>query len=301
MVHYGYQDNDTPFGSINPPNPVNSPESWDGDPNEPLIQRLEFTDTGSAPNAGQVYDCVNPLGEPTNCDYVLDDGGLIPYAYNDHLTLSDYGLDYTTLVKRIFAESYGTWEWNGSQYTKTAQGWEPPTQICQGNDYRDNCTDLECICPSNDTGVPVDPCDWCAIVPEVSNIRANGIVTPLTVYGDSFVNLTFNTNIDSQQLPLVAYHIDWGDGDITSITSVKMRDRPNPENPHSLYHLYSYWNLVYLYNSGAGNINCSTPGICTVRPSVRIKDNWDWCNDGLSPNDCNHWEALANPITVVQN
>ena len=208
----------------------------------------------------------------------------------------------------------------GSGYYLTNLDWEPPQELCVGDTYRPNtCTDYDCICGDSDilapNIAPNNECDWCAITPKITNIEVNGKTAGEIIVGDSFVNFTFNSNVDSQQLPLIAYYVDWGDDEITSVTGIKMRDRPNEENPHSLYHLYSYWDLVYKNNTGGTSINCFSAAIdyCEVTPRVKIRDNWDWCNKSSDPNDCDNpvnWEeygssavpaSMTATIRVYQN
>ena len=149
--------------------------------------------------------------------------------------------------------------------------------------------------------------------------------------------------MDAQQLPLVMYAIDWGDNENSIVTGVEMRDRPNPDNPHSFYHLYSYWDLkaknavdqtlqhklntVYCGNAGSNiAINNYAPvgmqtqtmsitpasDYCAVRPSVKIRDNWGWCNAGsetlggpvVNPtgiDDCNQWAEFSGWVIVTED
>ena len=81
-----------------------------------------------------------------------------------------------------------------------------------------------------------------------------------------------------------------------------MRDRPNPDTPHSLYHLYSYWDLKAKASSGVAGIDCSTAGECRVRPKVQIKDNWSWCNKGTAINVCGagQWDNFGGLVVVKE-
>lgn len=202
------------------------------------------------------------------------------------------------LIKRLFAQSYGTWQWDGSHYVSVAgQDWSVPVTLCNG------------------TGVaprPAYPNDFCGILPIISNIKVNSQSSDTILNNNQFINLTFNSDVDSQQLPLVMYGVDWGDNEYTVVTGVEMRDRPNADNPHSLYHLYSYWDLkakravdqtlsggqnsVYCGNAGGDAINYSgadsgydcpvTSACCIVKPSAKIKDNWGWCDNGVAGAPC---------------
>jgi len=165
----------------------------------------------------------------------------------------------------------------------------------------------------------------------------NGTTDNVLVAGNGFTNLTFNSDVDSQQEPMVMYAIDWGDNETTAVAGVEMRDRPNADNPHSLYHLYNYWDLkaknsvdqtmddkentVYCGNSGeevcdydglntAGDL-CGTDAgtgyecsgdsdCCVVRPGIVIKDNWGWCSNGAAIDDCGNWEYFVGWIEVAE-
>lgn len=142
--------------------------------------------------------------------------------------------------------------------------------------------------------------DYCAITPIISNIRVNNQSAGDLVLANSseIVNLTFNTQVDSQQLPLTMYSIDWGDGETSIVTNVQMRDRPNPDDPHSLYHLYSFWDLRAQEAAGTPGIDCSDPNECRVRPRIIIKDNWGWCNNAVNYADCDNWQYYPGEIVV---
>lgn len=202
-------------------------------------------------------------------------------------------------VKRIFAQSYGIWKWNETKrtYEKDNSGslsWGPPNNICGNNDS-----------PSR----PEYPNDLCAIPPRVENILANQSIGIITIAKSGFVNLTFNSVVDSQQLPLVMYAIDWGDGGQSVISGVEMKDRPG-ERVHSFYHLYNYWDLQGK-DDDEDSITCGTDDqqrdYCTVVPKVKLKDNWDWCNgpennatELSGRNDCDNWVNFEGSIRVYK-
>jgi len=162
-------------------------------------------------------------------------------------------------VQQLFAKSYGEWQWNpvSSRYEKTNGGdWGPPNAICLTE-------------PRNEG-------EYCYISPKVSNLKSDkGAINNI-----GYINLTFNSKADSQQLPLVMYSVNWGDGENTTVTGVEMRDRPNEANPHSLYHLYNYWDLrkkFAMANKPAG-LDCLTDSdgtYCKVKITAKVKDNWD--------------------------
>jgi hypothetical protein len=149
---------------------------------------------------------------------------------------------------------------------------------------------------------------FCAVVPQVKNLKVNGNVgdseNPVIINKNKFITFTFNTFIDDNQEPLIMYKVDWGDGDQTTINSVGLMDKTSVENPYVLYHFYSYWDLFYKVKTAKGdsnldNIYCGEAGdknaknfnnstevldlapdsdYCLVKPKVQIRDNWSWCN-----------------------
>jgi hypothetical protein len=166
--------------------------------------------------------------------------------------------------------------------------WNPPTAICSG------------ARPARNPSRPDD--DYCAVLPKVGDIQINSLPPGnVTVSNNNFVKLTFTSQVDPNQQPLVMYAVDWGDGTKTVVTGVEMRDRPTTANPHSLYHLYSYWDMKA--KALSLGINCGVSS-CTVTPKIQIKDNWGWCNKGteLNPqiNVCNNnqWNSFAGTINV---
>jgi hypothetical protein len=205
-------------------------------------------------------------------------------------------------VKRLFAKGYGGWQWKGDekngryiQFNSDAYNWEPPKNFCPGG--------IRGVVPN----------DWCGNPPKVEYIK-----TDANSFANSqFVNLTFNSNLDSEQKPLVMYGVSWGDGSTTTVSGIEMLDRPNPKEPHSLYHLYSYWDMrrnittnCTIDNTG----NCCDPaiGYCCSRPMITIKDNWGWCSirpDYLSGhpgyiNQCNlpeNWIQSRSRVCVGEN
>jgi hypothetical protein len=211
-------------------------------------------------------------------------------------------------VKRLFASTYGYWEWVSGYYKKItsgAHGWGPP----------------EIKCPA--TGRPeYDPgnitLDYCAIPPIVSNLLISATSTRVVVSNNGYLNLTFNSKVDNQQLPLMMYSVNWGDDEATIISGIEMRDRSNLEEPHSLYHLYDYWDLKKKDTASSTNITCVKGGeilnepdsgvyncptgnnCCMVEPRVRIKDNWGWCNNGITRNDCVNSTYFGHAIIVNQ-
>ncbi|MEA2088783.1 MAG: hypothetical protein U9O55_03015, partial [Patescibacteria group bacterium] len=300
MEHIIYNDDYLPFGSIVPPDPDYEPSLWDSK-DETGIQRLykevpeEDLSSPYQPRAGQLHN--------------------------------------TDSIKRLFAQSYGIWEWNGNNY-ESVEGfdWTPPENICFGdppqrpiyNPITKTCGGGDCSagCGNNPTGVT---CDWCGVPPEITNINLNGMTGGDYKIGNSeTINLRFNTIIDSNQLPLAMYAVDWGDGtddkpNLILSSGVGTTSKPNPENQHSFYHLYGYWDMLN-NNFGSNSIGCGAAGegidvdndgvtdvlcdnfssCCATKIKIKVKDNWGWCNSGTTRNDCESWEEYNGYIIVNQ-
>ncbi len=298
-IGIGYDQYLSPFGAINPPSPSSNPYEWDsieddsGDQatigNQPLYEKTE--EEGEA-SAGYIYGCTGAGGNSSYCDYVVDEDGpaAIPYSYRQEMSSSN---TYTSkeIIKRLFAQSYGDWTWNGSNYMQGGSTWGPPDTLCK--DSR----------PEYASG---SNADYCAILPTVYNIKVDDMETGnATIIKSGFANLTFNSTVDSQQLPLVMLSIDWGDDEKMIISGVEMRDRTNSDDPHSFYHLYDYWDLKGKESGGSSQITCATDSAgnyCQATPKIKIKDNWGWCNEGydeISGNyeqptvisDCDQWQS----------
>jgi hypothetical protein len=162
------------------------------------------------------------------------------------------------------------------------------------------------ICPGTPPSRGVN--DNCAIPPVVDNIKVNGLnTTDAYVIKNGFANLTFTSDVNDDQQPLVMYKVDWGDGESTIVSGVEMRDRPSVDNPHSLYHLYDYWDLKARQTRGVGDITCGTDATgnyCSIKPKIQIKDNWGWCSNGNSTSMCppdvagSEYSAFTNNIVI---
>ncbi|MDP2696131.1 MAG: hypothetical protein Q8O87_02660, partial [bacterium] len=283
-----YISDNSPFGSVVPPNAsynlMLNPYEWDGTINtkDNIRRPLLYVD-GGVPRMGQAHN--------------------------------------QTSVKKLFAQSYGSWIWTpdglDGRYQRDNFGWGPPGTPTNVPNEPNNG-----LCNGNGTGVRAAN-SYCAILPVVdndanpgngNNIKVNGIIGNVVLTKNGFVNLTFNTKVDSNQLPLVMYAVEWGDGESTTVTGVEMRDRPNADVPHSLYHLYSYWDLKAKDNqtpsklNGDCGTNCKADGYCTdytgaycrIKPKVQIKDNWGWCNHGGAINDCGQWENFGGSVLVKE-
>ena len=325
VLGYEYNIDYPPFGAIVEPFPANNPYEWDGSDYDG-IQPLYLTREGV--RASHPYKINNisivSLGVCRDSrDVCLHISG-VGYENNkadcpigDVCNLVNFSGDSIEKIKRLFAQSYGYWEWDGSHYvTVDGQDWSVPTNVCNGTG----------LAPRPDY-----PNDFCGILPVINNINVNNQGGNVELNSNQFINLTFNSYVDSQQLPLVMYSVNWGDNENTIVTGVEMRDRPNLDNPHSLYHLYSYWDLkakhsvdqespatiendntIYCggidgdalnYNGSDSGYDCSAnSACCIVKPSMKVKDNWGWCNNGVGGQPCltGGYQAFGSWIVVKE-
>lgn len=152
-------------------------------------------------------------------------------------------------LKRLFAKSYGHYVWNEKEkrYLDDGTGWDIPTAICAG-------------------GVrPAAPNDWCGVVPTIPYIN----VSNSTLTTNGLIKLSFTSVVDVNQMPLVYYKVDWGDGTET-VVSGEMFNKQNEKEPHYLYHYFDYWDLKGRNACNAGATDTS----CKLRARVMIRDNW---------------------------
>ena len=302
--NYQYNTDGAPFGSIIAPS--NNPYDWDGntaDGKQPLLVKNSSSGgvRASSPYkiqnslvAGSFYGTCQNTGDLCfHINGIATTGTTTAYDLNkaDCVTSAgtcnqvDFSGNAIDKLKLLFAKSYGAWSWNStnSRYeVDNSVSWDLPTTICSSNP-RANAS------------------DYCAILPVVSNIKINSSPTGVTLTKNGFVNLTFNSKADSNQLPLTMYAIDWGDGEKTTVTGVEMRDRPNPDVPHSMYHLYSYWDLKAKASQGELSNGSCGPTSCSVTPRVQIRDNWGWCSgDTATTSRCNSWQPFGGSIVVKE-
>lgn len=212
---------------------------------------------------------------------VLWDGNYTPLYFTSANQPRAGQLHTDAGVRRLFAQSYGTWTWSGDSdngvYNQIyGQDWSPPNNACNGTG----------LSPRPATA----PADFCGIKPKVTNIKVDDKASEdINITKNKFINLKFNTDVDENQMPLVMYAIDWGDGEKTLVSGVEMRARPDPNNPHSLYHMYDYGDLKAKDANNIGEISCGVVndvGYCSIKPKVRVKDNWGWCSDGSDGTPC---------------
>ena len=110
--------------------------------------------------------------------------------------------------------------------------------------------------------------------------------------------------IDSNQQPLSSYRIDWGDGNIVSVTGASLRDRIDQSQPYVLAHSYNYYDLL---DKDAADPRISCAGNkCSIKPRIQVIDNWGWCNGKVQAgyygsncqSDPNAWTEFSGEIKV---
>lgn len=182
----------------------------------------------------------------------------------------------------------------GQKYEKlinnTTWNWTPSNGKCTATrktDCKNDPTIAACIC-----GNP----------PNIENIKANGLTSNIGIIKTGYIKLEFNSKLDPEQLPLVRYSVDWGDGNTTVVSGIKSPPKTNVDNPHTLYHLYSYWDLHEKYLNGVGLPPGSSydniTGEYKLKPKVQIQDNWGWCNGDASRGRCNQWVPFVANIVI---
>ncbi|MDX9893775.1 MAG: carbohydrate binding domain-containing protein [Patescibacteria group bacterium] len=267
---FTYQSSDyEPFGSVVPPGDGQFPEDWtsrtDVAARQPLFYEPPLTSIGAPYQAR--------MGELHSQDS----------------------------LKHVFLKSYGVWEWdegdvdvgsdNGYKLVP-GQSWDlfavwngdPNGGYCPPGGRPDNQTS-NALCRTRPI---VDP----------NNIFVNKqkSVTLKTV---GTVKLDFTVDVDPNQLPVVFYDIDWGDGNHTTVSGVSLNDRPNPDNPFTVYHVYDYWEMQR--NKGSvGALTCDDTS-CVTSIGIKVRDNWNAITqDAGNPYDTEYVQ-LNNAITVEKN
>ncbi len=167
------------------------------------------------------------------------------------------------LIKQLFAESYGRWIWQGSDsknpsaggsYVATSTRWTVPNTLCSGARTSSS---------------------YCYIKPTIGNIKVDNQISGVQIKSRKAVKLTFNVNIDKEQLPLKGYTVNWGDGSVSNVSGVDLRGRTDPAYPFSLYHFYDFSQVKDADNNmPLPGTTCSTSN-CSVGISISAVDNWN--------------------------
>ncbi|MFA6107033.1 MAG: hypothetical protein WC745_05195 [Patescibacteria group bacterium] len=309
-----------PFGSLVYPYPSANPYEWDGKGDlgiQPLYYELPDTESYSAPyqpRAGQIstkenvqrlfaksygiwrwdgYKCDNNLskecvtddcpggscGVDKKCDAGANAGKacVTDDCPGGSCSLGGRYLKVTSKCSNDYNKDCG----NNADCPggECILNWNPPARICNGNPS---------VRPEYSAAAP--NADLCGIPPKIGNISVNGKIGVNETIGRSgFINLAFTSKLDAQQLPMTMIAVDWGDYENTIITGVEMRDRQSTSTPHSLYHLYDYWDIkrkaadTNPRGQDVSDIDCpANENYCRVRPRIKIMDNWGWCSEGTN-------------------
>jgi len=341
-LNYGYKMPLGPFSGVVSPYLAENPAGWDAKKNTDTNTNVEplpiknFKDDAlysKEVNSGALYSCegnciksglcqksrkfcYNLPVPPTPPNAVNPNNNFVNYfecAVGDVcetsfpvLSTGDNPVAAYDKIKRVFAESYGTWKWGGNKYVKTSYNWSVPRNICGG---------------STPTNVrPAYPDDFCGIPPRVSNLLIRGVINDAVLRKNGLINLSFNSILDSQQMPLVMYTVNWGDNNSDTVSGIEILPRMSTSSPHVLYYSYSYWDLkaknsINNLPSGQNTVYCgahdtktalnasgdaisitatSTSDFCAVKPKVKLKDNWGWCTGGVDNTPCSDTGDYAN-------
>jgi hypothetical protein len=217
------------------------------------------------------------------------------------------GNDPYVLLRNIYAATYGMWIWDFDGVIASDKGhyikkpgnynWSAPTATCTGTETKYH---------------------WdCGYKPVIFNITVNGKcatsstaiaedcpTSDLVIHKSGFANIYFNTKVDIEQRPLTMFEIDWRNGQIDRVAGVQLTDRSSAVYPHAASHLFDYWTLKAL-SSSTPSISCSDtscPGdtpACSIKPRVKIKDNWDFCNH--DPSNPTNGTSCGFSVPAKQN
>ncbi len=158
--------------------------------------------------------------------------------------------------------------------------------------YRWDVTSLPCI---GGNAVSRQPHTVCYYPPTVSGIKTNNMVADdpdggAVIGNKDSIRLSFNVHVDEEQLPLISYTVNWGDGTTSAVSGVSLRNRTHQDYPFDLYHQYDYW-MILRNDSSNDSIccdssasHCGLPGLpagigegddyCALDITIKARDNW---------------------------
>jgi len=122
--------------------------------------------------------------------------------------------------------------------------------------------------------------EYCGVRPTVSNVAIDGRTYAYDNYEISsgqMVELTFNSVVDPQQLPLKQIEINWGDGDKT----------PDDWDSSAGEHIYNH---AYTCTSDDFPVD----GYCNFIIDITLVDNWGWCSGDDHTADADHLPGPAS-------
>ena len=139
-------------------------------------------------------------------------------------------------------------------------------------------TDLDCrelatkgVCSTNAIGD--------ATPPSVKNIiltspymESRNTPDTLVVSDGQSISLSFTSHVAQEQVPLVRYTVDWGDGRVSEESYLEIAPKTDEGKPHLLTH-------TYFCEDGSPGWD-ATNKVCKFKPTIQIEDNWGWCSGG---------------------
>jgi len=126
--------------------------------------------------------------------------------------------------------------------------------------------------------------------PQVTNIKLNNQTNDIVLTAPgSFVNLSFNSIVDPNHLPINEIQVNWRDSlnqsDVQSFSG-PLNSRANEAKPHEITHFYSCKTNAegdrcsQCWDNDANDWVNAVDGECTYPgPSISIKDHWELCSE----------------------
>ncbi|MFC1622725.1 cohesin domain-containing protein, partial [Patescibacteria group bacterium] len=298
-IGYEHGQDYAPYGAA--VTDITDPENWE----DPLyVFQLSSSDDINTVRAGSPYgarantigttQCVGGTAEGDECEDGNDcpDGMCVGISLDteqiSEISGSGSGWIYGyTNLRELFAKSYGIWDWIDGHYQKR-ENWTPVF------------IDPNNIDITNESGVE-------NYRPQVSNITINNQQGTVIINSPKSVVLKFNSEIDSNHLPLTTIRINWDDGEIVrqnidEIGGLRINDRSDEQKPHVFTHTYEctidndqHKSQNYCQSNFGIESDC-----CVYRPRVQIEDNWGWCN-GTTGEKCPtpNFEAIFQTRVIV--
>jgi hypothetical protein len=263
---YGRTNADNLFGA------ASFPEGFDLVGQQRIPLRNRYSSASAQPLAGRPYDCQNNDGNGCSlmgyCDHdnkvfclvghdntcaINNANECKPLWYKDRplLTSNSTPPDYSMLLSKLFLESYNGYSFSGNAY-----------QTNPAVSYRDYTAPIPKFSVSDCTRSGEGLGSFCSVWPKLTriNLYYEDSATPFKsdpVSTQGFIitqkgryRLEFNSKVDPEQQPLSNIEINWGDGNIQTITG----QDEHPTDPHVFYHYYSQTGSTVL--------------------KITIKDNW---------------------------
>ncbi len=156
----------------------------------------------------------------------------------------------------------------------------------------------ECNDPGDCVAPGEDVCEEYSF--KINNNTGMGVDSLVRINVSGYVTLSFNTDIDPQQLPIKTYIINWGDGTYTTVAGLSSLQKADTDNPETFQHFYNYWDILDKQNQGELPPGTCAGNTCTFKPKIQIHDNWGWCTgvgDLGDPPMCG-WDEFAGTVEV---